>query len=232
MCCFWSDKMENTRNHLSKSIVLNEHQLQHPCHSLIQQRRVALRDSSHEEKVVNESTWQTICVCKFFKTFFWLLQVSLLQKKKVVMFLPVSLWHFVAPLHFERRGAFWIALNCHYHCDSAENGSEKHIFCDRSSATDQRAVYVIARLKGSVHDYKQWCKQSCEVFWKATGDSCHPTLEWATCNPFGMARPCHGPWSPSHFGNKQHGKRGAKWWQHDSPPPCPSVQVTRLGETA
>lgn len=111
------------------------------------------RDLSHTKKRL----WRKACGNWFmftnfsFKTVFWFLHVSVLEEKQVVMFLPVSLWHFVSPLRSERRGAFWIVWNCHYHYDSAEKEGEKpQTFNERNTSsahthTIRRPEVVLSR---------------------------------------------------------------------------------------
>lgn len=164
--CFFSDKMENTRNHFPKLIVLNEFQLiRVPV--IIWYFKESLRHFSHTKKRL----WTKACGNWFmlanfsFKTVFWVLHVSVLEEKEVVMFLPVSLWHFVSPLHSERRGAFWIVWNCHYHCGSAEKEGRNH----RLFMKEIQAVHT-----HTISETRGCCKQNSEVLWKA--DSCHPSL--------------------------------------------------------
>ena len=84
LCCFCTDKMKNTRNHLPKLIFLNEFQLKHSCHILKYQRKVALRDFSHTKKKLwmkARGNW-FMRANSCFKTVFHFSQVSMLEKKK------------------------------------------------------------------------------------------------------------------------------------------------------
>lgn len=94
--------------------------------------------------------------------------MSVLDKKQAVTFLPVSLWRCAAPWHFEQRGAFWIALSCRYHCDSAENGSKHQIFCETCKTY---ILTLVARSQGCVRKYGQWCKQNYQALWKTAADT-------------------------------------------------------------
>lgn len=136
-----------------------------------------------------------------FKTvfwFFWFLQVSVLEKKKkVVMFLPFSLWHFVSPLRSERMGAFWIVWNCHYHCDSAAKEGENHKFCMKETQAVHR--HTISEARGC-------CRQNYEVLWKA--HSCHPSL--GTQHALAQPDPATSLELLSLFGNKLWAKRDTK----------------------
>lgn len=160
----------------------------------------SLRDFSHTKKRL----WMKACGNWFmfanfsFKMVFWFFaSVCVRGKKKVVMFLPVSLWHFVSPSHSERRGAFWIVWNCHYHCDSAEKQGENHKFVMK----EIQAVHTHTR-----SETRGCCKQNYEVLWKV--ESCHPSL--STQHALGTARSCHKPWTLSLFGNRLWAKRDTK----------------------
>lgn len=119
MCCF-SDKMENTRNHFLKLIVLNEFQLIW-VPVIIWYFKESLRDFSHTKKRL----WMKACGNWFtfanfsFKMVPWFLPVSVLEEREVVMSLPVWLWHSVSPWRSGRRAASWTVWNCHCHCGSA-----------------------------------------------------------------------------------------------------------------